>query len=514
MIYIALFLLISMIGVHAALYKVFQDNQIAPYKAFIPIVNKIEWMKLTGKKKSFLIWCLIPVANLFAIITLMVDLMEAHRIYGWKEHYLGSIFSFAYFPYLFYKQNPKYIGVGGVLKHQPRPEKSKVREWVDSIVFALSAAMIIRTFIFEAYTIPTSSLEGTLLVNDFLFVDKFTYGARVPNTPIAFPLVHNTLPFTNNKVNSYTTLWQLPYKRLHVFSPVKRNDLVVFNYPEGDTVTVEYQSAYSYYRLKIENPTAAALDHIATRPVDKRDNYIKRCVAVAGDKLQIKDGTLFINDAEAYRAEKLQSSYAMDFNENQLPTNEQFLKDLQDLGVNTDDLRGEMAIQVCTDRLTANEIRKLPYVKSLTEVKYNYDEQNPDYNGIFPHDRAHFKYTQDNYGPVMIPKKGVTVTLSESNIAMYRRLIQIYEGNVLKEINGKFIINGQETNSYTFKMDYYFMMGDNRHNSQDSRYWGFVPEDHIVGKPWFIFMSWDRFHKKPRFDRLFNNISKNYTPNN
>lgn len=513
MIYIFLYLLISGIGVHAALYKVFKDRGIDPKRAFIPVINKLEWMKLTGKPKSFIIWCFIPVANIFAIIILMVDLMEAHRIYGWKEHYLGSFFSFAYFPYLFYKQNPTYIGVGGVPAGKPIPQRNWLRDWIDSLVFALSAAMIIRTFIFEPYTIPTSSLEGTLLVNDFLFVDKFTYGARLPNTPISLPLVHNTMPFTT-KVNSYTEWLTLPYKRMKALSPIKRNDLVVFNYPEGDTVIVEFQSARSYYRYCDAFGRANVLERypIATRPVDKRDNYIKRCVAVAGDTLQIIKGALMINGAKAYQAPKVQFNYLMELKPDAPVTIEEIKKDLQDLYVNTDDCDENLEI-VTTNAETAEEIRNLPYVKSLVKKTFDYSDGDQSNFMYFPNEPAKFQWNVDNYGPIVIPKKGVTVQLNAKNIALYRRIIRNYESNDLKEEFGNIYINGKLASSYTFKMDYYFMMGDNRHNSQDSRFWGFVPEDHIVGRPWLIFMSWDRFHNKPRWNRLFNNIQSNFTPN-
>jgi signal peptidase I len=514
MTFIISYLLISMIGVHAALYKVFERNNIAPYKAFIPIINKLEWMKLVGKPKTYIIWFLIPVANIFAIIIMMVDLLEAHRIYGWKEHYLGTLVSFVYFPYVFFKQIPQYIGIGGVKFGTPMPEKSKAREWTDSIVFALSAAMIIRTFIFEAYTIPTSSLEGSLMVNDFLFVDKISYGVRVPNTPLSFPLVHNVLPFTNNKVNSYLEWIKLPYKRYAPLRAIKINDLVVFNYPEGDTVTVEYQSAMSYYRMKEMNPNYPALEHIATRPVDKRDNYIKRCVAVPGNKLQIVKGELYINDALAYKAEKLQTSFELVFNTNADLEETKIKKALEDLDVNTDDVRwNEVGGVLMTNRKTANDIRKLPFVKSLTEVIEPYDSMNPNNFSIYPNKPLKYKWNADNYGPITIPQKGATVELNESNIDLYTRIIDIFEGNDLKVENGKIMINGAVATSYTFKMDYYWMMGDNRHNSQDSRFWGFVPEDHIVGKPWFIFMSYDRFHHTLRWKRLFRNISNNFTPN-
>ena len=410
--------------------------------------------------------------------------------------------------------------------------------------------MLIRFFVFEAFTIPTSSLEGTLLVGDFLFVDKFSYGMRIPNTPLSFPLVQNTFPALKGStpINSYLDWIKIPYIRLPKFTEIKRNDLVVFNFPEGDTVTQEHQSAMPYLTLVsgignqilfqqnsnitenykntqeyVDQVNALGREYLksgkeftlTSRPVDKRDHYVKRCVAIPGDTLEIKKGELFINNKLAYQAPKLQKSYFIRYNPSKIQTGgrDEIIADLNKLRVNTEqNMRFEDAsnfLTVHTDKITLEAIKKFPYVDSVVPV-YN---ASPDlYNFNFPHDKRYYKWSVDDYGPIIIPKKGTIVNLTKENISMYERIIQIYENNQFEVKNDIFYINGKPSTSYIFKMDYYFMMGDNRHNSQDSRSWGFVPEDHIVGKPFVIFFSWDGINKRVRFDRLLNLVSKHYTP--
>ncbi len=379
-----------------------------------------------------------------------------------------------------------------------KKKKPVWREWLDAGVFAIVAATLIRTFVFEAYTIPTGSMEGSMLVNDYLFVSKLSYGPRIPMTPLAVPLVHNTMPFTGGV--SYTQAVQWGYHRIPGFGHVERNDVVVFNYPAGDTVVVDRPADdyYSILRDEFGNDREALYNShkIIARPVDKTENYIKRCVGLPGDKLEVRDGILYINDRPGQRFPHQKLWYSI---KGQAPgiaayMDENEIEAVQGLnGIYF--LENVQAEEL--SKIAGAEVKPIIYPKGvITEL------------GVFPHDTTNFKFNRDNFGPIVLPKEGVTVQLNAQNIALYRRIIRNYELNKLEEKDGKIFINDKEATSYTFKMDYYWMMGDNRDNSLDSRYWGFVPVDHVVGKAWFV---WFSYHKEGmshgiRWKRLFHSV--------
>jgi signal peptidase I len=390
-------------------------------------------------------------------------------------------------------------------KKRGEKKRSALVEWVDALIFAVIAATLIRMFFIEAYTIPTSSMEKSLLVGDFLFVSKVNYGPKLPNTPISFPFAHHTLPFTT-KTKSYLEWIKRPYNRLAGFGPVKRNDAVVFNFPEGDTVIQSMQDR-SYYAVvrQIGKETVWKNYEVIARPVDKRENYIKRCVGIPGDTLHVRSGQLFVNGKPQDVIENLQYNYFIRTNGTAINA-----KLLDDMKIARDDRRFNPAGSIYELPLTTEAFAK---IKSLNNVQSAFRHENTNAammaDVIFPHN-SKFPWTEDNFGPLWIPYKGATVNLTIDNLPLYQRIIHAYEGNTLQVKDNSIYINGEIANSYTFKMDYYFMMGDNRHNSADSRFWGFVPEDHVVGKALFIWLSLDKdkgFPSKIRWGRMFSGIN-------
>ncbi len=395
-------------------------------------------------------------------------------------------------------------------KHKHRRAQNKVyREiwsWVDAIVFALVFATIINIYIFQMYQIPTSSMEKTLLVGDYLYVSKATYGPRMPNTPLSFPLVHNTMPFSKS-AKSYSEAVKWPYKRLAGRRNVERNDVVVFNFPAGDTVIIERQNETYYdilrqyvgsYGEKRGREMLESQYKIVSRPVDKREHYVKRCVAIPGDTLQVISSQVYINGQKQISIPGRQYVY---FVETTSPLSR---KSIERLGLTQSDLMSYNAASgVYTLPLTDAALDMLKTMQNvISAVKY---ESAEPYDAIFPNE-GDFGWTEDNFGPLWIPKKGATVGLTLENLPLYKRIIANYEHNTLEVKDGVIYINGRQADSYTFKMDYYFMMGDNRHNSADSRFWGFVPEDHIVGTPSFVWLSLDKdrpFPSNIRWNRMF-----------
>ena len=376
-----------------------------------------------------------------------------------------------------------------------------VYEWVNAIVFATVVATLIHIFFFQMYVIPSSSMEKTMLVGDYLYVSKVTYGPQMPNTPLSFPFVHHTMPFSTTK-KSFSEAIKWPYKRLKGLRDVERDDVVVFNFPAGDTVLLENQGVTYYdvlrdyvreYGEQRGREELAKHYTIISRPVDKRENYIKRCVAIAGDSIQIINTRLYVNGKEQGEIPEKQYCYSI---ETSSPLSAYAI---ENLGITEISGGGNYYFSPLTDgmveqlRAMDNVTRIEPYI--VQEECFPYSEQ--------------YAWTADNMGPLWIPKAGATIELNAQTWPLYERVIDVYEDNDVQVRDGHYYINGQEATSYTFKMDYYWMMGDNRHNSADSRYWGFVPEDHIVGKASFIWFSTDANKSFPaniRWNRLFKKV--------
>ncbi|MEZ5172095.1 MAG: signal peptidase I [Bacteroidia bacterium] len=510
--------IILLLALHVGLFKIFIKAGRQGWEALIPGYNMFIWLKLVDKPWWWLFLLLIPGVNIMMYLIMVFLLIRNFEKENAAELVAGVVFSFFYLPYIGFSEKEHFRGADYWKKY----ERTTVVEWSEAIVFAVVVATIVRTFFFEAFTIPTSSMEKSLLVGDFLFVSKVSYGAKTPNTPLTIPFTHHTMPFTET-VPSYSEWIELPYYRLPGFGDVKNNDIVVFNYPDGDTVALKAQNI-SYYRLvrmfgwkKVNTPTAInpltgqPFGDVVARPVDKRDNYVKRCIAIPGDELEIRDQQVFVNGVKADNPEMMQFSYDVAFNVPQTP---QKLFDKLDI---TDADQYKMAnMNIWRLHLNSANRDQLKTSNIVAEIQPRMDakgEYDPD---IFPNS-SNYKWNKDNYGPLKIPRKGETVSLDTQNIHLYKRIINVYEKHDLQVEGADISIDGQKANSYTFGQDYYFMMGDNRHNSADSRYWGFVPHDHIVGKAVFIWMSrsTNRGFPNIRTERVFtfiknDGISKSY----
>jgi signal peptidase I len=395
-------------------------------------------------------------------------------------------------------------------------------EWLDALIFAVIAVTLINIFLFQNYRIPTPSMEKSLLVGDHLFVSKLAYGPRLPNTPIAFPFTQHTMPLTKGKSWSNLVIW--PYKRLAGCGEVKNNDPIVFNFPAGDTVVVEEQTI-SYYeivrmsasdlKMRYSNIGSAAKPDnyylqmarkdvwdrytVIYRPVDRRDNYVKRCIGIPGDTVMIRSGVLYVNSKIVPDNKTQQTTYYVVTNGTTINP-----KAFERLNISRSDqsMNSGSTYELPLTKANAEALSKF---SNVTEV-FPFPKREGIYApNIFPYNPV-YGWNEDNYGPIWIPVKGMTVKLDTSNLCLYERIIDVYEENDLRVDGSTIFINNVAADSYTFKMDYYWMMGDNRHNSADSRYWGFVPEDHIVGKPKFIWLSLDKEAKglnRIRWKRMF-----------
>jgi signal peptidase I len=480
-------------------WKVFEDAGYKGWYSVVPLYNYYIWLRIIKKPLWWYLFLLMPFINAFMVMLILVETAKCYQKYDLGNQALAVIFPYIYLPYLGFSTKEKYLDPA----RRPKIKKTVVREWVDAIIFAVVAATIIRTFIVEAYTIPTSSMEKTLLVGDFLFVSKINYGPKIPNTPLSFPFVHNTMPLSKTR-KSYVEWIKLPYYRFPGFQTVKNNDVVVFNYPNGDTVALKVQNPDYYTLIRQFGRERVWTDKynfgdVVYRPVDKRENYIKRCIAIPGDTLEMKQQVIYINGKVLHSPGIREYKYVVETNGTPInPLNLERLYVTEDVK----QLNRNQFLITLTNK-AVEEIKRYNNVVNVTRVVYKEGDWAPY---IFPNDSA-YKWNEDNFGPIVIPEKGKTVDINTTNICLYQRIIDVYEDNDLKIEGDKIFINGRESHSYSFKMNYYWMMGDNRHNSADSRFWGFVPEDHVVGKAVFVWLSLDKnkslFQGKVRWNKLF-----------
>lgn len=456
------------------------------WEAAVPVYNAVVLMKIINRPWWWVILLFVPIVNLIMFPVIIVETLRSFGKNSTLDTILGVATLGLYTAYINYAVDVKYV------ENRSLVPTSSSGETVSSVLFAIVVATVIHTYAIQPYTIPSSSLEKTLLVGDFLFVSKFHYGARTPITTVALPMVHDTIPFTKNK--SYTTVPHLPYFRLPGFQKVQHNDIVVFNWPT-DTV----------YRFN--DPLRRAAVH---KPIDKKTNYVKRAVGLPGENLSVREGVVFINDKELQLNDraKIQYSYLVVTDGTAIDWMSIIKKfDITD-GV---EMVSNPANSIFFRALTEADVKYIESLSGVLQMIKSPISGPPGY--VFPHNRK--DWTENNMGPIHIPAAGEKIELTSETVPFYKRVISEYEGNKFEDRSGQYFVNDQPATSYTFKQDYYFMMGDNRDNSEDSRIWGFVPEDHIVGKPVFIWMSldqnlpWSKALDKIRWNRLFTTVNGN-----
>lgn len=464
-------------------WKLYEKAGRKAWEAAVPIYNAYVLMQIINRPKEWywIILLFIPIINLIVFPVLWV---ETIRSFGRVERYETILVVLTlgfYIYYVNYMLDVEYV------EDRSLKPRTSAGEWIASILFAVVAATLVHTYVMQPFVIPSSSLEKTLLVGDFLFVSKVHYGARTPMTAVAAPMVHDAIPFTGMK--SYLSEPQLPYFRFPGFETIERNDIVVFNWPV-DTLTV------------IDNPNSKPI----YKPLDKRSNYVKRCVGLPGDKLEVRDGFVYTNGIQNDLPDraKLQFNYLVKTKGGRF--NDQYLHDRYDITDGYQMFDQQTCLFLAVTESSAEELKNHPNVLSVERFIEPTTKRG---NNIFPHN-DNYKWTGTNFGPIKIPAKGASINLTKENLPLYKRLISEYEGHDLKVNGDEIIIDGEVATSYTFAQDYYWMMGDNRGNSQDSRSWGFVPFDHVLGKPVFVWFSWDTKasgFNKVRWSRLFTTVS-------
>lgn len=532
----ALFVLLCQLLMFVKLWKLYKKAGYAPFLAAVPIYNSVILLRIIRRPAWWVILLYFPIINL---LMLPVVWVETARKFG-KDSLTDTFLAWAtlglYGFYINYASDVTYN------PEQPTVPKTKFGQFIGSTVYAVVIATVVHAYFMQPYIIPTGSLEKSLLVGDFLLVSKFHYGARTPQTVVSFPMVHDTIPLL--KTRSYLKKPQLPYMRLPGLQQIKRNDIVVFSWP-ADTVRQFFKKEAG-----------------VVKPVDKKSNYVKRCVAIPGDTLTIEDGIIYINGKEsimpdrakpifgykAYNAKGISARKLINAGYDDLtrkflitnisqpildalrphllmianpdPSNYQVLTGSEGLPLNIVQQYRIQAKELLETQkslfLTLEEAEELPNVVTLDSLKRNINSKRTYNDSYFPNN-VRYNWNEDQFGPLVMPKKGATVQLNSKNVALYKKIISDYELNNLELSGDDIKINGFTADTYTFKQDYYWMMGDNRHRSEDSRFWGFVPEDHIVGKPVFIWMSIDGFmdglrNWKIRWERVFTTVGGSGKP--
>ena len=511
-------------------WKLYKIAGYQPWQALVPIYNAVILMKIINRPSWWVLFLFVPIINLIMIPVIWVESIRSFGKNKTEDTLLVLLTLGFYLYYVNYFLKVEHI------KDRSLKPRTAFGDWFSSIFFAVVLATLVHTYFIQPYIIPTGSLEKSLLIGDFLFVSKFHYGARTPQTAVAFPMVHDTIVGTG--IRSYLNKPQIPYFRLPGIQEIKRNDIVVFSWP-ADTVR--------QFFVKEQG---------VKKPIDKKSNYVKRCVGVAGDRLEIIDGFIHVNGEQTVLPDRARPLYSHQvFGSKGISSRKLIEMGITDLSrkyeisnitqTMFDALRpyilnisnnNPASYQILTGargiptkliqkhRISATELletrknllltvkqaealKKLPWVDSVKQVVNTQKTYNTN---LFPND-IRYNWNEDNFGPIDIPSAGSTVTITTENLPLYKKIIRDYEKNSVEITNGTVIINGTPTDTYTFQQDYYWMMGDNRHRSEDSRFWGFVPEDHIVGKPVFIWMSIDGINDgiknwKIRWDRVFSTV--------
>lgn len=483
-----IFFLIVQVIHFAGTWKLYQTAGRKAWEAAVPVYNAIVLMKIINRPWWWTILLFIPIVNLIMFPVVWVETLRSFGKNSTTDTILGVVTLGLYIYYINYTQKVTYI-----TDRSLKPMTS-TGEWVSSILFAVVVATIVHSYAIQPFTIPTSSLEKTLLVGDFLFVSKFHYGARTPMTPVSFPMVHDTIPIVKSK--SYLSKPQIPYFRLPGFQKIKRNDIVVFNWPVDTVNAFQGKSDGKYYY----------------KPIDKKSNYVKRAVGIPGDSLEVRDGYVYINGKknELPDRAKLQFSYLV---KTSSPLNPEMIYNRYNI---TDrySYQNNVYLFPGVSEESLQMLKNNPNVEEVIRFVGSEGERDP---GTFPYDPR--KPWNNTYmGPIYIPEKGATVAIDHNSIPFYKRIIEVYEGsemgidNKITQNGTEVLLNGEPITEYTFKMDYYWMMGDNRNYSEDARTWGYVPYNHVVGKPVFVWMSWDGVNKKVRWDRVFTTVGGSGEP--